>query len=142
MKNEKRHSKNIFSKYSQKGIHPLIAILKMKPLRVGLILIVGMFLLITALEFLIPHDHGHHNVRIVETKLSDSIETSVNSIAAKFICNCGRCSGENLTKCKCKQAILERNTIRDLLSKKILTSDIINVINGKYGGLINVQEQK
>lgn len=142
MKSEKKHIKKVFLKYSQKNIHPLVKVLKMKPLRIGLSLIVVMLLLITALEVFIPHDHKHHNARIVETKLSDSIETSVKSIASKFICNCGRCSGENLTKCKCKQAVLERNTIRDLLAKKKLTSDIISVINGKYGGLINVQEQK
>lgn len=142
MKTENKHIKKVFLKYSQKGIHPLIAILKMKPLRIGLILIVGMLLFITALEFLIPHDHGHRKVRIAETKLSDSIETDVKSIASKFICNCGRCSRENLTKCKCQHAVLERNLIRDLLSKKILTSDIINVINGKYGGLIEAQKQK
>ena len=142
MKNEKRQSKKNFSKYSQKSIHPLIKVLKMKPLRIGFILIVAMLLCITALEVFIPHDHEHHNARIVETKLSDSIETAVKSIASKFICNCGRCSGENLTMCKCKNAIAERNLIREFLSKKILASDIINVINGKYGGLIKEQKQK
>lgn len=142
MKTKNNYSKKFFLKYSQKSIHPLIAIIKMKPLRIGLTLIVTMLLLITALEFLIPHDHNHHNTRIVETKLSDSMETTVKSIASKFICNCGRCNKENLTKCKCKQAILERNTIRKLLSQKILASDIINVINDKYGGLVEIQKQR
>lgn len=136
MKTEEKHSNKAFAKYSPKNIHPLLRILKMKPLRIGFGLLIGMLLLITSLEVFIPHSHNFQKKRVSEIKLSDSIETNVRSIASNFVCNCGECSRENLTKCKCQEAITERNLIRALISKNVLATDIINVINSKYGGLI------
>ncbi|OGU65752.1 MAG: hypothetical protein A2499_18520 [Stygiobacter sp. RIFOXYC12_FULL_38_8] len=140
MKNEKKHSNKVFAKYSPKKIHPLLRILKMKPLRIGFSLLVGMLLLITSLEVFIPHSHNFHKKRLLDIKLSDSIETDVQSISSKFVCNCGKCSRENLTKCKCQDAIAERNMIRSLLVKNIKQGVIIKEINKKYGGLIVSQK--
>lgn len=140
MKTEKKHSNKAFAKYSQKKIHPLLRILKMKPLRIGFSLLIGMLLLITSLEVFIPHSHNFHKKRLLDIKLSDSMEADVQSISSKFVCNCGKCSRENLTKCKCPDAIAERNMIRSLLVKNIKQGAIIKEINKKYGGLIASQK--
>ncbi|MBI3125069.1 MAG: hypothetical protein HYZ10_11765 [Ignavibacteriales bacterium] len=100
-----------------------------------------LFSLMAALEILSPTGVGQF--RKVEMKSKNpAIEKSVNDIASKFICNCGKCSRENLTKCKCQDAIAERNLIRALISKNVLATDIINVINSKYGGLIESKKLK
>ena len=99
-----------------------------------------MLLLITSLEVFIPHSHNFHKKRLLDVKLSDSMETDVQSISSKFVCNCGKCSRENLTKCKCQDAIAERNMIRSLLVKNIKQGAIIKEINKKYGGLIASQK--
>lgn len=140
MKTEEKHSNKAFAKYSPKKINPLLRILKMKPLRIGFGLLIGMLLFITSLEVFIPHSHNFDKKRLLEIKLSDSIETNVQSISSKFVCNCGKCSRENLTKCKCREAIAERNMIRSLLVKNNKQGVIIKEINKKYGGLIGSQK--
>ena len=140
MKSEKKPSNKAFLKYSEKNIHPFIKIIKSKPLRIGLGLLCGMILLITAMELFIPHNHDYLKKRVFELKSSEEIETKVKMIASKFICNCGNCKRDDLNKCKCQDAIAERNMIRSLLVKNIKQGVIIKEINKKYGGLIVSQK--
>lgn len=138
MKSDKKHNNKVFSKYSNNNVHPLIRIIKSKSFRLGLSLLFGMLAFITALELFIPHSHDYHSNRIMEVKLSDSIETEVMKISSRFICNCGKCSKDNLVKCKCQDAIKERNMIRSLLTKNVPPVEIIKIINERFSGLIDV----
>lgn len=68
--------------------------------------------------------------------LDPANEVVADSIINKFICNCGRCSGELLALCKCADAIKERNTIRQYLKNGLSKDKIIIIIERDFGGRI------
>lgn len=125
---------------SLKGKSPIWIILQLKTFWIALSLLLGIILLFGLAEVFIPHNHDQIVHKTNETKSTPEVESNVVLISSKFICTCGDCSGETLTKCKCKYAITERNMIRDLVTKKTKEEEIIKVINAKFGGLKNVSK--
>ncbi len=120
------------------GKSPIWIIMQMKTFWVALSLLFALLLVIGIAEVAIPHDHNTFDHSISEIKSNPEVEGNVIRISSKFICTCGKCSGETLTICKCKNAVAERNMIRELVVKKTKEEEIVKIINAKYGGLKKV----
>ena len=114
---------------------PIWIILQMKVFWISLSVLFGMLLIITIAEVFVPHNHDNIKQVTKEIKSNPIIEADVERIANKFVCNCGDCSRETLTICKCNYAISERNLIRELVEKKTKEDEIIKIVDAKFGGL-------
>jgi hypothetical protein len=135
MKSIKKRPNTFHTKYGGSKKDSILLLLKIKEIWITLGFVGGIFVLYFLAETFIPHKHHSLNSKVIEKISSTEIEEITANISSKFVCNCGQCSRETLTLCKCKNAMEERNQIRELVGRNIKEEDILKTINDKYGGL-------
>ncbi len=63
------------------------------------------------------------------------LETTITSIAKKFVCVCGNCGELSLDTCTCPDASKEREQIRRSLMAGQTPEQVIVFVNDTYGGM-------
>jgi len=69
------------------------------------------------------------------TSQNFSLERKVREVASKFACSCGTCGEEALETCTCGTAEQERSLIRQELQSGKSVSEVITIVNARYGHL-------
>ena len=75
-------------------------------------------------------------VQAASSLASNSLEDRVRQVAVNFKCACGGCGELPLAECQCdmpKGAVEEKNFIRTKLKEGFTVSEVIELVDGKYG---------
>lgn len=134
MKPIKKLPNNFHKRYGDKKIGSILRLLLIKEIWITLGLLGGVIVLYLLAETFIPHKHNLITTNVIEVISTPEVEVLTANISSQFVCNCGQCSRESLTVCKCKNAIEERNHIRKLIEEKMKEKEILKTIIDKYGG--------